>query len=77
MGKLLTHQIRVETEEDVTVMIGGDGGIPGGFAKFFNRSSIPGLGRASPTPPERPTSPSSASPTSEINSAWRSVRRPS
>lgn len=38
MGKLLTHQIRVETEEEnVTVMIGGDGGIPGGFAKFFNR----------------------------------------
>ncbi len=38
MAKLLTHQIRVETEEEnVTVMIGGDGGIPGGFAKFFNR----------------------------------------
>jgi hypothetical protein len=38
VGKLLTHQIRVETEEEnVTVMIGGDGGIPGGFAKFFNR----------------------------------------
>ena len=38
MGKLLTHQIRVETEEEnVTVMIGGDSEIPGGFAKFFNR----------------------------------------
>src|SRR3954464_4756249 len=38
VAKLLTHQIRVETEEEnVTVMIGGDGGVPGGFAKFFNR----------------------------------------
>lgn len=33
-----THQIRVETDEEhVTLMIGGDGGIPGGFAKLFNR----------------------------------------
>src|SRR5438067_12566450 len=38
LGRMQTHQIRVETEEpNVTVMIGGDGGIPGGFAKFFNR----------------------------------------
>ena len=38
MAKLLTHQIRVETEEEnVTVMIGSDGGVPGGFAKLFNR----------------------------------------
>ncbi len=38
MAKLLTHQIRVETEEEnVTVTIGNDGGIPGGFAKLFNR----------------------------------------
>lgn len=40
MAKALTHthQIRVETdEENVTVSIGGDGGVPGGFAKFFNR----------------------------------------
>lgn len=38
MAKLLTHQIRVETEEEnVTVTIGNDGGVPGGFAKLFNR----------------------------------------
>ncbi len=38
MAKLLTHQIKVETEEEnVTVTIGNDGGVPGGFAKLFNR----------------------------------------
>jgi len=38
LAKLLTHQIRVETEEEnVTVTIGNDGGVPGGFAKLFNR----------------------------------------
>ena len=40
MAKQLTHthQITVDTdEENVTVMIGGDGGVPGGFAKLFNR----------------------------------------
>ena len=38
MGQLQTHQIRVETEDDlVTVQIGGEGSVPGGFAKFFNR----------------------------------------
>jgi hypothetical protein len=38
LAKLLTHQIRVETEEEnVTVTIGNDAGVPGGFAKLFNR----------------------------------------
>lgn len=36
--QLHTHQIRVETaEERVTVQIGGEGSVPGGFAKLFNR----------------------------------------
>jgi hypothetical protein len=38
VGQLHTHQIHVETEEDlVTVQIGGEGSVPGGFAKLFNR----------------------------------------
>jgi hypothetical protein len=38
VGQIQTHQIRVDTEEDlVTVQIGGEGSVPGGFAKFFNR----------------------------------------
>ena len=38
MGTVHTHQIRVETpEERVTVQIGGEGTVPGGFAKLFNR----------------------------------------
>jgi hypothetical protein len=38
VGQLHTHQIQVETEEEfVTVQIGGEGSVPGGFAKFFNR----------------------------------------
>ena len=32
------HQIDVQTDEElVTVTIGSDGGVPGGFAKLFNR----------------------------------------
>ena len=52
MAKLLTHQIRVETEEEnVTVTIGNDGGVPGGFARSSSiGSSIPGRGHASPMP---------------------------
>ncbi|QOV89462.1 helix-turn-helix domain-containing protein [Humisphaera borealis] len=35
---LHSHQIRVDTAEElVTVQIGGEGSVPGGFAKFFNR----------------------------------------
>lgn len=38
MGQVHTHQIRVDTEDDlVTVQIGGEGSVPGGFAKLFNR----------------------------------------
>ncbi|HEX8911729.1 MAG TPA: hypothetical protein VF796_05175 [Humisphaera sp.] len=38
MSRLHTHNIRVETpEERVTVQIGGEGSVPGGFAKLFNR----------------------------------------
>lgn len=38
MAPVHTHQIRVETaEERVTVQIGGEGSVPGGFAKLFNR----------------------------------------
>lgn len=38
MGHVHTHQIHVETEEDlVTVQIGGEGSVPGGFAKLFNK----------------------------------------
>lgn len=38
MGPVHTHQIRVDTEEElVTVQIGGEGSVPGGFAKLFNR----------------------------------------
>ena len=38
MGHLHTHQISVQTDEDlVTVQIGGEGSVPGGFAKLFNR----------------------------------------
>ena len=72
MAKLLTHQIRVETEEEnVTVMIGNDGGVPGGFAKLFNRVLDCGAGRASPTPRAPPTCRSCASPTRRTSSASR------
>lgn len=38
MGAVHTHQIRVETAEElVTVQIGGEGSVPGGFSKLFNR----------------------------------------
>ena len=38
VGHLHTHQISVQTDEDlVTVQIGGEGSVPGGFAKLFNR----------------------------------------
>ncbi|MDB5297190.1 MAG: hypothetical protein JWO31_3173 [Phycisphaerales bacterium] len=38
MGQLHTHQISVQTDEDqVTVQVGGEGTVPGGFAKLFNR----------------------------------------
>lgn len=38
MARLHTHNIRVDThEEQVTVQIGGEGAVPGGFAKLFNR----------------------------------------
>jgi hypothetical protein len=38
VGQVHTHQIHVQTDEDlVTVQIGGEGSVPGGFAKLFNR----------------------------------------